>query len=181
MSKLAGQINGNIEGTLAGQDPYVSSSGNRYSTMEPKDQTTALHKHNIAFQTRLDLYSSYSRVQSFLNKLANERSAGRVSAGVGLSNVFSGLLPALEQQVSLTLKNKSLEELNVYHLELLNRLRISSTAANAFIQNQTLSPAQNPRVLVYLNEIRQVNRLETMIKLTLQAENELMAMAFCPA
>ncbi len=178
-SKLAGQITDNLEGTFTGENPYVDSR-KRYSYQEPKDPTTASHKRNIAFQTGLDLYSNYSRVQSFLNKLANERSAGRVSAGVGLGDPFSNAssVSQLDRSIQLTMKTKSLDELRYYHQSLLQQLRVRGTVADSFIEKQMLSPAQKTRMLVYLNEIKQVNRLGSLVDMATQADNEVMAAVF---
>jgi len=84
-SSLAGQLAGNFNATFAGEAPYIKQPSRRVS-YEPKDQTTATHKRNIAFQLGLDLYTSNMKVQSFLNTVANARSSGRISAGIGLSN-----------------------------------------------------------------------------------------------
>ncbi len=179
-SKLAGQLSDNLEGTLAGEDPYISYTRSRFSYAEPKDPTTAAHKRNIAYQMRLDLYSSNYRVQSFLNSVANARSAGRVSAGVGLGDSFASVSrsSALDMQIGLQIKNKSLDELNEYNLQLLNNLRVRAGSANAFMQQSYLSPGNRTVILVYLNEMKQVNKLGSMIELVSQTDSQVMAMVY---
>ena len=178
-SKLAGQISSNLEGTLAGEDPYVDYVSGRDSYREPKDPTTAAHKRNIAFQLGLDLYSNNAKVQSFLNSVANARSAGKVSAGIGLTNAYSqSNTSELDRKISLAIKSNSLAELMDYNRQLLTNIRIKPEVASAFIEHVYLSPTNKTTILVYLNEIKRVNKLGTFIELALTANNEVMASVY---
>ena len=179
-SKLAGQLTNNLGDTLAGEDPYVDDASPRYSYKEPGDPTTAAHKRNIAFQLGLDLYSNNNKVQSFLNVVANARSSGKVSAGVGLANAFSqsSNLSELDRQISFTIKSKSLSELMTYNRQLLDNLKIKTSLADAFIDHAYLSPTNKTTILVYLNEMKKVSKPASFIELTLTANNEVMALAF---
>lgn len=179
-SKLAGQLTNNLGDTLAGEDPYIDNTSPRYSYKEPGDPTTAAHKRNVAYQLGLDLYSNNGKVQSFLNAVANARSSGKVSAGIGLANAFSltSNPNKLDRQISLTIKNKSLSELMSYDRQLLNELRVKTSLADAFIKHPYLSPTNKTTILVYLNEMKKVGKLASFIELALTANNEVMALVF---
>ena len=178
-SKLAGQLSDNLEGTFAGEDPYVEASSSRPSFKEPDDPTTAAHKRNIAFQLGLDLYSSNTKVQAFLNSVANARSSGKVSAGIGLTNALSHTNDnELDRKIRYTIKNKSLDELMNYDRQLLANIKVKPEIAEQFINHPHLSPTSKTTILVYLNEINKVNKLGSFIELVLTSKNEVMASVF---
>ena len=179
-SKLAGQLSDNFDATMAGEDPFVRDQVNRYSFKESKDPLTAAHKRNIAFQLNLDLYSSNYKVQSFLNAVANARSAGKVSAGVGLNSSYNNSLKrsALDLEIAYILKKKSLLELKKYNHELLFKLGVNAKLASAFIKNAVLTETDKVTILTYLSDLKNVSRLEACIKLILTANNQLDAFMY---
>jgi len=113
-SNLAGQLASNLSATLDGEDPYVANQYNKPSFSEPNDPTTATHKRNIAFQLGLDIYTTNSKAQLFLNAVANARASGRVSAGIGLTDDFSSRpkMNELDMKIKYLMKSKPLLELN---------------------------------------------------------------------
>ncbi|MEQ8427517.1 MAG: hypothetical protein RLT87_00210 [Gammaproteobacteria bacterium] len=179
-SRLASQLRDNLGDTLAGKNPFMEEYALRYSYSEPTDPTTAAHKRNTAYQMQLDLYSGNYRVQSFLNTIANARSAGRVSAGVGVGHGFfnTGRQSALDQNIRLTLKNKNLEQLNELHRDLLNKLDTNLLQADAFMEQPFLSPTNRTVMLSYLNQLASVDNLDRLIELVNSTDNEVTTLVF---
>jgi hypothetical protein len=178
-SNLAGQLAGNFNATLAGEDPYVAQSSGRVS-YEPKDQTTAKHKRNIAFQLGLDLYTSNMKVQSFLNIVANARSSGKISAGIGLSNDIANRTSVDEigLKIKYLIKNRTLAELNDHNSEWLSRIGINETLIKQFIVHPILSPTNKTVITAYLSKLENVSRLDNFIELVLTANDEVKASVF---
>ncbi|MCZ6804214.1 MAG: hypothetical protein O7D86_09855 [Proteobacteria bacterium] len=179
-SNLAGQLSSNLNATFAGEDPFIENQSNRPSFNEPKDPTTAAHKRNIAFQLGLDMYTSNMKVQSFLNAVANARAAGRISAGIGLSDDFTNRadIDELDLEIRYLLKTKSLTELNYYNTEWLSRIGINPTLIKSFIKHPILSPTNKTTITAYLSRLENVSRLDSFIKLVLTANDEVKASVF---
>ncbi len=178
-SSLADQLAGNFNATLAGEDPYIDQSSRRHS-YEPKDQTTATHKRNIAFQLGLDLYTSNMKVQSFLNTVANARSSGRISAGIGLSNDITNRanVDEIDFKIKYLMKNRTLAELNNHNGDWLSGIGISATLINKFIEHPILSPTNKTVIAAYLSKLENVSRLDSFIELVLSANDEVKASIF---
>lgn len=179
-SNLAGQLADNFNATLAGEDPFVADQSNKPSFNEPKDPTTAAHKRNIAFQLGLDMYTSNMKVQSFLNAVANARAAGRISAGIGLSDDFTNRasIGELDLEIRYLLKTKSLAELNYYNTEWLSRIGINPAVIKAFIDHPILSPTIKTTITTYLSKLENVSRLESFIELVLTTNDEVKASVY---
>ena len=175
-SNLAGQLAGNLNATLAGEDAFVYQS-DRQASYEPKDPTTATHKRNIAFQLGLDMYTSNMRVQSFLNTVANARSSGKVSAGVGLGNDVANV-DEMDLKIKYLIKNRTLAELNYHNSEWLSRIGINAALIEKFIQHPVLSPTNKTVITAYLSQFEKVSRQDNFIELALTANNELQASLF---
>jgi hypothetical protein len=178
-TNLAGQLAGNLNATLAGEDAFVYESTRR-SSYEPKDPTTATHKRNIAFQLGLDMYTSNLKVQSFLNTVANARSSGKVSAGIGLSNDItnSASTGEIDFKIKYLIKNKTLTELEYHNSELLSIIGINSALIEQFIKHPILSPTNKTVITAYLSKLENVSRLDNFIELVITANNEVRASIF---
>jgi len=179
-SSFAGQLSNNLNATFAGEDPFVADQSNKLSFNEPKDPTTATHKRNVAFQLGLDLYTSNMKVQSYLNAVANARSSGRISAGIGLSNNFMNRadIDEMDLEISYLLKSKSLTELNYYSTKWLSSINANPTLIKAFIDHPILSPTNKTTITTYLSRLENVSRLDSFIKLVLTANDEVKASVF---
>jgi hypothetical protein len=173
VSNLAGQLAGNINATLAGEDAFIYQSSSRPS-YEPKDPTSATHKRNVAFQLGLDTYTNNTRVQSFLNTVAAARSSGKVSAGVGLSNAIRNV-NEIDLKIKFLIKKKTLAELNLYNTESLFNIGINQALAKEFIAYSGLSPTNKTVITAYLSRLESVVGLDEFIKLSLAANTELKA------
>ncbi|MBL1142673.1 MAG: hypothetical protein D8M62_11570 [Proteobacteria bacterium] len=170
---LAGQIAGNLNATLEGEDAFVYQA-KKHRSYEPKDLTTATHKRNIAFQLGLDMYTNNMKVQSFLNTVANARSSGKVSAGVGLSNDVRNV-DEMDLKIKYLIKNSSLSELNVHNSEWLSRVGIKESLVKRFLGHPVLSPTNKTLITAYLTKLENVSRLDKFIELALTTNNELQA------
>jgi len=179
-SNLAGQLADNFNATLAGEDPFVADQSNKLSFNEPKDPTTATHKRNVAFQLGLDLYTSNMKVQSFLNAVANARSSGRISAGIGLTDDFMNRenIGELDLEIRYLMKTKSLAELNFYSTEWLSMIGLNPILIKAFIDHPILSPTNKTAITTYLSKLKNVSRLDSFIKLVITANSEVKASVF---
>ncbi len=179
-SELATQLSNNLGDTLTGKSPFIEEYASRYVYSEPKDPTTAAHKRNTAYQMQLDLYSGSYRVQTFLNTIANARSAGRVSAGVGVGRGFFNTRrqSALDLSIRQTLKNRTLEELNQSHRNVLLRLDTNLLQTDAFMGQPFLSPTNRTVMLSYLEQISGVEDLKLMIEMINNTDNEVTTLVF---
>lgn len=175
-SNLAGQLAGNLNATLAGEDAFIYQSDQR-PAYEPKDPTTARHKRNIAFQLGLDLYTNNARAQSFLNMVASARSSGKVSAGVGLSNAIRDV-DEMDLKVRLLIKKMTLAELNYHNTEWLTKTGIKPALVKQFIAHAGLSPTNKTIITAFLAKLPHVSGLDEFIKLSLTSETELQASLF---
>ena len=175
-SNLAGQLAGNFNATLAGEDAFVYNTNHRPS-YEPKDPTTATHKRNIAFQLGLDIYTSNARAQSFLNTVATARSSGKVSAGVGLSNAVRNT-DEMELKIRFLMKKMTLAELNYHNTEWLSKIGINLALVKEFIAYPGLSPTNKTVITAYLSRLENVSGLDEFIKLSLSTKTELAASLF---
>ena len=72
---LAGQVANSLNETLGGQGVQTRRQ-QIYGGSEASDPVLALHKRNIAGQWQLDIYSTNSRVQDFLDSVAKNRLEG---------------------------------------------------------------------------------------------------------
>ena len=178
-SNLAGQLAENLNATLAGEDPFVRRS-QRHASYEPKDSTTARHKRNIAFQLGLDVYTSNMKVQSFLNTIANARSSGKVSAGVGLSNDIANRasVGGMDLKIKYMIKNRTLEELSFHNRKWLSRMGINTALIEKFIGHPVLTPTNKTVITAYLSKLENVSRLDNFIELVLSVNNEVQALTF---
>ena len=179
-SEMASQLRENLGDTLTGKSPFTDKYAIEYSYSEPTDPTTAQHKRNVAYQLQLDLYSRNYRVQSFLNSIANARSAGRVSAGVNIGQSFfnTSRQSAIDQQIRIILKNKSLDALNQYHKELLQELGANSLLADAFVKQPFLSPTNRTVILLYLKQIKHVEGIDKLLELITTSDNPVTSLDF---
>jgi hypothetical protein len=175
-SNLAGQLADNLNATLSGEDAFVYQSSKQVA-YEPKDPTTATHKRNIAYQLGLDVYTNNRRVQSFLNTVANARSSGRVSAGVGLNNNLAKVDVA-DLKIRTLIKNKTLSELNYHNSELLSSIGVKKPLIKSFIEHPVLSPTNKTIITAYLSKLENVSRRDKFLELVLTADDELKASIF---
>jgi hypothetical protein len=175
-SNLAGQLAGNLNATLAGEDAFVYHV-NKQASYEPKDPTTATHKRNIAFQLGLDLYTNNMRVQSFLNTVANARASGKVTAGVGLSNDAENI-DEMNLKIRYLIKNKTLAELKYHNSDLLSNIGINAALIEKFIEHPVLSPTNKTVITSYLARLDNVSRLDNFIKMVITVNDELQASIF---
>jgi len=175
-SNLAGQLAGNLNATLAGEDAFIYHT-NKLATYEPKDPTTATHKRNIAFQLGLDMYTNNARVQSFLNTVANARSSGKISAGIGLSNNLTNV-DQMDLKIKYLIKNKTLAELNSYNRDLLSKIGVNQKQIEEFILQPILSPTSKTIISSYLSKLNNVSRLNHFIALSNTVNNEVQALIF---
>jgi hypothetical protein len=120
------------------------------------------------------------KVQSFLNTVANARSSGKVSAGVGLSNVLANgsNVDGIDFKIKYLIKNRTLAELNEYNSEWLFRIGINSKLIKTFIEHPVLSPTTKTVITTYLSKLENVSRLDHFIKLVLTANDEVKALTF---
>ncbi len=178
-SNIADQLADNFNATLAGEDAFIEHSSRRAS-FEPKDQTTATHKRNIAFQLGLDMYTSNMKVQSFLNTVANARSSGKVSAGIGLSNDISNQksINEIDLKIKYLMKNKSLKELEYHNTELLSKSGINATLIKNFNNHLALSPTNKTVIATHISKLKNIARLDHFIELALTANDEVKALVY---
>lgn len=175
-SSLAGQLAGNLNATLAGEDSFIYHKS-KQASYEPKDATTATHKRNIAFQLGIDLYTDNVKVQSFLNTVANARSSGKISAGIGLSNGLINI-DEMDLKIQYLIKNKTLSELDNHNREWLSRMGINTLLIEKFIAQPILSPSNKTVITSYLSELVNVSRLNHFIELVLTSNNKVSALMY---
>jgi len=178
---LAGQVASSLNETLGGQGAEIKRQL-IYGGSEASDPVLALHKRNVAGQWTLDVYSTNSRVQDFLDSVARARSAGNISAGTPALNRLP-VKPlkvadtALEMDISRLLKARSAADLNEINRHMLVGLHIDTDVLTGFLQQPALSPRHKTRICQYLNKLTGVSDLSAFLATVNRTSNESQALA----
>lgn len=182
-SNLAGQFADNLNETLTGKGKRNQSSIPAYLPKEPADPVAAMHKRNVASQWGLDVYSSNLNVQQFLNLVTRARTGGRISAGTPTLRSEIRRPPRaadadVEANTYFLLKSQGVEDLNQLNGRVLKTMNINPASIDHFITHDAFSPTNQTRITHYLQAIEGLRNRGAFIEAALEAQDEVMALAF---
>ena len=181
--ELAGQFAGNLNETLTGEPSPGGEGAPAYRGTENLDPVQAMHRRNAAAQWGLDPYSSNPRVQAFLDQVAKERSAGRISSGAptffaSTQHRLSVEDEAIDTEVAAALKAEDPRALRAEDSAILAGIQVRTDLANRFLDSRAYSPRHLARISRYLKALDGVLNRGAFIEAALAAGDERTAMAF---
>ena len=182
-SNLAGQLASNLNDTLTGVPVMQEQSELLFDGESTLDPVTAMHKRNIAFQWRLDVYSTNPKVQEYLNTVAKTRSSGKISAGTPSFN-RRVIKPAkianreLDIEISYLLKSKNKSELIQINDKLLTELNVRKDVREKFLQHKIYTSSHKTRITQYLMLLEGVKNRSAFIEAAISIGYETMALAY---
>ena len=156
---------------------------NMYESWLPEDPVLAAHKRAVASHLDLDVYSSNSRVQAFLDTLARERGGGNRNAGmvtVSLPNrpeitVDRG---RVEFAVRTSVARKTVRELYIQNESALRVIGISPDLYHAFLSHRAFSPRHKTEITAYLVYMQGVANRGELLRAALRATDEVSALGY---
>ena len=159
------------------------TSENLYESMLPGDPILASYKRAVAQQLDLDVFSSNSRVQAFLDTLARARAGGNRNAGmvtVSLPqhpeiSVDSG---RIEFAVRTAVARKTVRELYVQNEATLAAMGIEPDLLHAFLSHRAYSPRHKSEIVAYLAFMQGVADRGEFLRAAVRAEDEVAAVGY---
>jgi hypothetical protein len=190
-------VNNNIRGTVneinnlsdpkvrrvrdPNNEPDVTTS--IYDGLVPADPILAAYKRSIASQLDLDVYSSNTRVQAFLDILARERAGGNTKAG--LITVSLPQRPEISVdkgriafEVRTAIARKTIRELYMQNETALSALGIKPELYHAFLSHRAFSPTLKTEITAYLVYMKEVANRGAMLQAALRATDEVSALGY---
>jgi len=158
-------------------------SENMYETWVPEDPILASYKRSIASHLDLDIYSSNTRVQAFLDILARARGGGDRSAGiitVSIPNppeisVDSG---RIEFAVRTAMARNTVRQLYIENEKALQSLGIEPELYHAFLSHPAYSPRHKTAITAYLVFMAGVDNRSELLRAALKATDEVSALGY---
>ncbi|GMQ95966.1 MAG: hypothetical protein BMS9Abin14_450 [Gammaproteobacteria bacterium] len=154
-----------------------------YESFQPGDPILAAHKRAIALQLDLDVYSSNTRVQAFLNTLARARGGGNRNAGrttVALPN--DPEITVDRGRVAFAVRNalsrKTVRELYIQNEAALQAIGIEPDLYQAFLSHPAFSPRHKTEITAYLVYMNGVVNRGALLRAALRAKDEVSALAY---
>jgi hypothetical protein len=158
-------------------------SENMYETWVPEDPILASYKRSIASHLDLDIYSSNSRVQAFLDILARARGGGDRSAGnitVSIPNppeisVDGG---RIEFAVRTAMARNTVRQVYIENEKALQSLGIEPELYHAFLSHPAYSPRHKTAITAYLVYMADVDNRSEFLRAALEATDEVSALGY---
>lgn len=156
---------------------------NMYETWVPEDPILAAHKRAVAMQLDLDIYSSNTRVQVFLDTLARARGGGNRNAGmatVALPNepeitVDQG---RIEFAARAAVTRKTVRELYIQNEATLQGMGIAPDLYHEFLSHRAFSPRHKTEIVAYLAFMSGVANRGALLRAALGAQDEVAALGY---
>jgi hypothetical protein len=166
-----------------GQNAQAGIAGNMYESWLPEDPILASYKRSIASGLDLDIYSSNTRVQAFLDVLARARGGGNRNAGrvtVSLPNPpeISVNRGRIEFAVRTAMARSNVRELYVRNEAALAALGIAPDLYHAFLSHRAFSPRHKTEITAYLVYMEGVANPGALLRAALQATDEVSALGY---
>ncbi len=183
-SNLAGQLAKNLGDTFEGNSPYIihDSQLDEGTTADPNRE---IHKRNIANQVGLDVYSANELVQMMLSKLAQQRSAGKISSGSVLVTVNENYEKRaqggrLDREIESKIRNNTSKQLLSMNISMLQDMDVAKDIGLGLLQHPAYSPSLQTRIIHYLNylDLDDIENINDYLRLCLLANDEVNATAF---
>lgn len=156
---------------------------NPYESWVGEDPILAAYKRSIASQLDLDIYSSNSRVQAFLEVVAHARAGGNRNAGivtVSMPNppeitVDRG---SIEFSVRTAMAQKTVRELYIQNEAALQSIGIAPDLYHAFLSHGAFSPRHKTAITAYLVYMQGVANRGELLRAALGATDEVSALGY---
>jgi hypothetical protein len=161
----------------------LDTEGNMYESLLLGDPILAAHKRAIALHLDLDVYSSNTRVQAFLNTLARARGGGNRNAG--MATVALPKRPEImvdrgriEFAVRTTVARKTVREQYVQNEAALQAIGVEPDLYHAFLGHRAFSPRHKSEITAYLAYMKGVANRGALLRAALRASNEVSARGY---
>jgi hypothetical protein len=160
-----------------------SGEGNMYESWLPTDPVLAAHKRAVALQLDLDIYSSNTRVQAFLEILARARGGGNRNAGmvqIAIPNKPEIVVDRgrIEFAVRTAVARKTVRELYIQNETALQAMGIEPDLYHAFLSHRAFSPRHKTEIPAYLTYMDAVTNRSALLRAALRAKDEISALAY---
>jgi len=187
LNNNVGQAVEDLERKSKRQGQFAGGAGaggeNMYESWVPTDPILASHKRAVAMQLDLDIYSSNTRVQAFLDTLARARGGGNRNAGmatVALPNkpeirVDQG---RVEFAVRSSVARKTVRELYIQNEAALKAMGIEPDLYHAFLSHRAFSPRHKTEITAYLVYMNGVSNRGALLRSALGANDEVSALGY---
>ncbi len=168
-----------------GSDPdrEPGADWNIYEGLQPEDPILASYKRSVANQLDLDVYSSNSRVQAFLNTLARARGGGNRKAGMVTVSLpsrpeISVDRGRIEFAVRSAIARKTVRELYIQNETTLAAMGIEPDLYHAFLSHRAYSPRHKSEITAYLAYMQGVANRGELLRAALRASDEVSALGY---
>ena len=156
---------------------------NMYESWLPGDPILASHKRAVAAHLDLDIYSSNTRVQAFLDILARARGGGNRNAGmvqVAIPNKPEIVVDRgrIEFAVRTAIARKTVRELYVQNQAALQAMGIEPDLYHAFLSHRAFSPRHKTEITGYLVYMDGVANRGALLRAALRATDEISALGY---
>jgi hypothetical protein len=156
---------------------------NMYESWLPEDPILAAHKRAVALQLDLDIYSSNTRVQVFLDTLARARGGGNRNAGmatVALPNKPQITVDRgrIEFAVRTAVARNTVRELYVQNQAALDAMGIEPDLYHAFLSHRAFSPRHKTEITAYLVYLNGTANRGALLRAALRASDEVSALGY---
>lgn len=184
-NNLGRTIKGLDKKSLPGERPGSRARAGEdiYESMLPGDPILASYKRAVAQQLNLDIYSSNSRVQAFLDILARargggNRNAGRVTVSLPKDPEISVDGGRVEFSVRTDVSRKTVRELYVQNEATLASIGIAPDLYHAFLSHPAYSPRHKTEITAYLAYMEGVANRGEFLRAALRATDEVTAVGY---
>jgi hypothetical protein len=166
-----------------GADGSSGLGKNMYESWLPEDPILAAHKRAVSLQLDLDIYSSNTRVQVFLDTLARARGGGNRNAGmaaIALPNKPEITVDRgrLEFAVRTAVARKTVRELYVQNQAALAAMGIEADLYHAFLTHRAFSPRHKTEITAYLVYLEGTANRGALLRAALGASDEISALGY---
>ena len=156
---------------------------NMYESWLPGDPILASHKRAAAAHLDLDIYSSNTRVQAFLDILARARGGGNRNAGmvqVAIPNKPEIVVNRgrIEFAVRTAIARKTVRELYIQNQMALQAMGIEPDLYHAFLSHPAFSPRHKTEITGYLAYMDGVANRGALLRAALRATDEISALGY---
>jgi hypothetical protein len=159
------------------------SHPNVYESLVPADPVLASHKRAVAAHLDLDVYSSNSRVQVFLDTLAVARGSGNRQAGqvtVSLPrqpevDIDKG---RIHQEVRGLMGRSTIRQLYQHNAAALEEMGIPEELLHGFLTHHALSPSHKTAITAYLGYLQGVNKRGALLQAAMRSRDEVDALGY---
>ena len=177
------KLPGAKERRALGLDGKPGIEENMYESWLPEDPILAAHKRAVALQLDLDIYSSNTRVQVFLDTLARARGGGNRNAGmaaIALPNKPEITVDRgrIEFAVRTAVTRNTVRELYVQNQAALDAMGIEPDLYHAFLSHRAFSPRHKTEITAYLAYLNGTANRGALLRAALRASDEVSALGY---